>query len=247
VRQVDLAQRPLVELGAHGHAAALGRRWPERLARAALVGGGREALLVVGGVVLDAAHHALRLGGLDPVHAHSGHEVRVLAVALERAATERRAHDVQRGRVDHVVALQLHLVGDDVAVAARHARVEGGCDRHRYRQRGRLALPWADRAVAVVGRRQRDPFDAVARARVLVGTARDAEEVVTAEQCDLLVARELGEEELGAGFGRHRGVAPRMVAAAAGGVGARRDHQRDRCADQREQHPSHAPNDCTDA
>src|SRR6478672_13179419 len=96
LRQVDLAQRTVVDGDVHGHAAALRARPDRRPGRADAL-----ALLVVQREVLDVADHTLRLGAVDPRHAEAAHQERVLPIALERPAPERRAHDVHgRGEDD---------------------------------------------------------------------------------------------------------------------------------------------------
>jgi hypothetical protein len=138
--------------------------------------------------VLDVADHALRLDAADPGDAHPRHQEGILAEGLERAAAERRPHQVH-GRGEHdVVALRSRLVADDRPMTARQRAVEGGGqgDRRGHRR----GLPGADprRAVAVVGGRQPHPLDAVAGARVRAGAAGDPGPLVAAQQRDLLVA-----------------------------------------------------------
>jgi hypothetical protein len=176
LRQVDLAQRALVEAGvdadprAHDGAADRGAR---RLVA--------DPLLVVDRVVLDVADDALALDAARPPDRHPPREVRVLAEVLERAAVERRAEHVHRGRVDDVVALLLDLVADQRAVAEGVVEREGGRERHRGRERGGLALAGADRAVAEVHGRQADAVDAVERPGVRALAPDDAGVLVALE------------------------------------------------------------------
>jgi hypothetical protein len=242
VRQVDLAQRALVDLLVDEHPVALDRRRPERLARSAGVRQRRGALLVVGGEVLDVGDHALRLQPADPADRHLGIEVRVLAVGLKGAPAQRRAHDVDRRPEDDVVALVAGLVADHRAVGDGQPAVEGRGERHRDRHRGRLALARADRAVAEEHLRDVEPRHAVLGAGMRTAVARaHAGEVVSGEQPDLLVGRERLQQEPSTCVGAQGRVAPRMAATATRPMGARRE-QHDGSRGQQTQHtPAHGP------
>ena len=102
--QVDLVQRPRIDLGADRHAFGL---------------------LVVGGEVLDCSHHALALHSLDVGHGRARGEFRVFAVVLEVAATQRRARDVHRRAENHVLAVPLGLARDGCAHALDQRGIEG--------------------------------------------------------------------------------------------------------------------------
>ena len=84
-----------------------------------------EALLVVGGEVLDDRDRTLSLGALDPGNGHLGIEERVLAVALEGSPAHRRPHDVHRRGIDEVVALLGRLVAGHGTGLAGEARLPG--------------------------------------------------------------------------------------------------------------------------
>ena len=234
LRQVDLAQRALVHNRVLGHAVARHGRRTERLTGIAEVGHrSGVALLVVGGEVLHVRHYALGLRAVDPAHGGPRVEERVLAICLEGAATERSAHDVHGGGEDHVVAFVLRLVADHVAVADGHRRIEGGRQSHRRRHRRGRSLPHAHRAVRVVDGRKTDSRDAIARARVAVCPAGSARQIVAREQRDLLVLGEGVEQKAGAGVGGQRRVAPRVVAAAPGGMRRRGEQHPDQPREQR--------------
>ena len=234
LRPVDLAQRALVDHRVDQQAIAPGGRRPERLAGAALVGRRARALLVVRRVVLDVRDHALRLGTEDPADGHPRYEPGILAVGLEGAPVQRRPHDVHGRREDHVVALELGLVGHRRAVAPGQGRVEGRRERHRHGHRRRLPLARADRPVAVVGGRDADAHHTIARPGVRVRPAARPEGIVAGEQRDLLVHGQGVQQEVRPLVGGERRVTPgpRPGIAAAPGRGrarrARKEH-RDRC------------------
>ena len=177
------------------------------------------ALLVVRGEVLDVRDHTLCLEAADPLHAEPGREERVLAEALERAPPERRAQDVDRRGVGHVVALELGLVADQAAVAARQRSVEARGQRERRGQRGARSLPHPHRPVGQVERRQVQARHAVPHPRVGSGSPEHAAGLVTAEQVDPLGRGQRVEQQVGPLPCRERGVAPRMGAAASSGLG----------------------------
>ena len=96
--------------------------------------------------MLDVCHHPLRLQAFDPPHRGLAREERVLAVGLERAPAQRRAHDVHRRSPVAVEAAVLYLPPHDGAIAACRRSVEVGGERrggrHRCRRggaRGRAA------------------------------------------------------------------------------------------------------------
>lgn len=221
LRQVDLAHRAVVDdrvlrIAGPDDAEPGGQVLVEEPTREV------DALLVVGREVLDVADHTGRLRTLDPRHAQTAGQQRVLAIALERTAGQRGTRDVDRRGVDDVVALGLGLRRGDRAVRPSQLGVERRGKRQRCRQPDRLALTRADRSVAVVDRRHVQAGYALLDAGVGVRAAeRAAHQVVAAEQTDLLVERELGEEQVGPLAGAQRGVAPRVVAAPARGDGRR--------------------------
>ena len=78
-------------------------------------------LLVVGDEVLHARRHPAALQALDVGHGQLGGEHRVLGEALEVAAAERRALEVDGGAEQHVGALGARLLGQRRARPARPA------------------------------------------------------------------------------------------------------------------------------
>src|SRR5581483_11711669 len=102
--QVDLAQRALADLGADGHALELG---------------------VVAGEVLEAGGDAARLHAAHERGRDAAAEVRVLGVALEVAAADRRALDVDRRAEEHLRALALRLFAQGGANGLDQLRVPG--------------------------------------------------------------------------------------------------------------------------
>ena len=212
-RKVDLAERALVDHHIDGVAVAE-HAHPERHALRCRP----HAFLVIGGEVLHVGDHALALRALDPGDGHAAGQPRILAVAFEGPAAERRPHDVDRGREDDVVALALGFVADRRAVARGEGRIPGRGEADGRGHRRRHAGAHAHRAVGVVDGGQIDARHPVAGAGVRARLAAHAEEVVAPEERDPFVRRELLQQEPGARVGRQRGVAPGMIAAAARGV-----------------------------
>ena len=102
--EVDLPECPLGDLGADGHPLVL---------------------LVVAGVVLDAAPDP---GSLHPPHVGDGQarrQQRVLGEGLEGASGQRRTRDADRRSEQHVDALGVCLGGQHVAEALHQRRVPG--------------------------------------------------------------------------------------------------------------------------
>ena len=203
VGQVDLAQRALVHARVHGQAAAHQAHAQRSAGRA-----DAHALLVVHRVVLDVADHALGLRAAQPLHAQPRHQVRVLAVGLERAPAERRAHDVHGGSEDHVVALVLDLVSDHGSVVAGQRPVEGGGQADRGGHGRGLARAHAHGPVAVVDGRHPNARHAAVGAGVGALAAGGALQVLAAQQPHLLVTGQRADQQRGALVGRQRGVAP---------------------------------------
>lgn len=115
-RQVDLAQRPLVDLGAHPH--------PVRL-------------LVVGREVLEGRADA---HGLLTAHVRCSEDAgqqRVLGVVLEVAAAQRRSLDVDAGPEDHLHTERPRLLTDGRADPLGHRRVPAAPHGHGWREAGR--------------------------------------------------------------------------------------------------------------
>jgi hypothetical protein len=115
-RQVQLAQHVLGDPGVVGPALRLG---------------------VVAHEVLDASGDAGALHAADERHPEPGGQHRVLGEALEAAAAERRAHQVDGRRQQHVDTLGPGLGAQRGGELADQARVPGGAEGGRARQAGR--------------------------------------------------------------------------------------------------------------
>ena len=148
-RQLDLMQRARIDVDVDERPAAVDTEdW-------------RDAdlpLLVVGGEVLDVRHHPLRLQPVGPADGRLPGEERVLAVGLEGAPAERRAHDVDGRPEVAVEAAVLDLRADDRPVARRHRLIEVRRQRdrgwHRRRAvRARAQTAGAERTVGELDRR----------------------------------------------------------------------------------------------
>ena len=127
--EVNLPECALGDLGADGHPLVL---------------------LVVAGVVLDAAPHP---GALHPLHVgdrQARRQQRVLGEGLEGASGQRRARDADRRPEQHVDALGVRLGGEHFAEALHQRRIPGRADRHAAGQRQRTP---PDQAVAPDARR----------------------------------------------------------------------------------------------
>ena len=143
-REVDLAQRALVDARQVGGALGLG---------------------VVGDEVLDAHAHAAVLRGADDVHGDRAGEQRVLGVALEVAAADGRALQVHlRGEHD-VDAVAARLGGEHRADLVGQVDVPRRGERAGRREGGRRLVgavgdaAHAGRAVGDVHRAQADVRD----------------------------------------------------------------------------------------
>ena len=121
---MDLTQGTLGDLGADRHALVL---------------------LVVAGVVLDAARDATPLDALHVGDGEAGRQQRVLGERLEGAPGQGGAHDADRRPEQHVDSLGPRLGGQDPAQAAHQRRVPSRPDRRAAGQRE--GAP-ADEAVA---------------------------------------------------------------------------------------------------
>ncbi len=130
--QVQLAQGAFGDQVVHGEAVGLG---------------------VVGDEVLDGGADTAGLDAGDVTGADDARQVRVLAVALEVAAAERRAVQVDGGGEQDVDALAAGLLGEQRACAAGECGVPGGGERGRRGQGyggvvgGPAHAPHADRPV----------------------------------------------------------------------------------------------------
>jgi hypothetical protein len=141
--QVQLAQGTLGDLRADRHALELG---------------------FVADVVLDARADAVVLEAGDEPRREARGEQRVLGVALEVAAAERRAVQVDRGPEKDLRALRLRLGGQRGADLLQQRRVPRRTERAADGEAGRRrpGQRVASRAVRTVGDLQRgdaDPFD----------------------------------------------------------------------------------------
>ncbi len=114
-RQIDLVQRPLVDL---------------------LVDAVALVLLIIGVKMLDRGNHALALHALDVSHAQPGRQKWILAIALKVAAPQRHPVDVHRRPQNHVPAQRLHLLPNRLALALNQLRVPCGSHRHARRKTG---------------------------------------------------------------------------------------------------------------
>ena len=111
-------------------------------------------LLVVGDEVLDARRHAAALQPVDVGHRQVGGEHRVLREALEVAAAQRRALEVDGGAEQHLGALGARLLGQrgadaldqvDVPRGARARRRTGTTPTAGRRRSAGRARRWARR------------------------------------------------------------------------------------------------------
>ena len=165
-RQVELAQRPLVDPDVHGHPLGL------RVVADEVLDGGTDPL------ALQAAH----VGDPDPRG-----EQRVLGEALEVPAAVRGPVQVHRGGEQHVHALAPRLGGQQPADRRYPVAVPGGGQRRRRRhvRRGVPLVPGlaADPGRAVGGH---DP------AQAGVGFGVERPEVRAGQQPDLLLGGEPG-------------------------------------------------------
>ena len=127
--EVDLPEGTLVDLGADRHPLVL---------------------LVVAGVVLDAAGDPAVLHAPHVGDGEAGGEERVLGEGLEGAAGQRRADDADRRAEEDVDVLGAGLGGEDRAEAPDQLGVPRRADGHAARQR---QGPAADEAVAPDARR----------------------------------------------------------------------------------------------
>ena len=170
--KVDLAEGPLWHVGADRHALEL---------------------RVVAHEVLDRGAHAAALDATDERHGHARGQVRVLGVALERAAGEGCAVDVDGRRQQHVGSLAAGLVAQLDADVAHELGVPRGGQRRATRE-ARRARPTgpllAARPVGPVGHLQGG--DPQTRHR------RCVPEVGAGDEAHLLLQRQLPEELLDA-------------------------------------------------
>ncbi len=142
-REVDLAQGSLGDLGADRHPLVL---------------------LVVAGVVLDAAPDTTPLHALHVGDGEAGRQQRVLGERLEGAAGQGSAHDAHRRSEQHVDSLGPRLGGQDLAQARHQRRVPGRPDRRAARQGQGAATdeavaPHARRPVGDLERRETHSLD----------------------------------------------------------------------------------------
>ncbi len=173
-RQVDLAQRPRVDVGADLHPVGL---------------------LVVGREVLHRRADALRLQPRDVRGAEDAAEQGVLGDVLEVAAAQRRPLDVDAGAEHHVHAEGARLAADGGADARGDLRVPAAADRDRRREAGggqrRVQAQVVEAAglpahpVRAVGHDDRGQSD-------LLG-GLGGPEVVAGQQSRLLLERQRGE------------------------------------------------------
>ncbi len=116
--EVDLPKGALVHLGADRHPLVL---------------------LVVAGVVLDAAGHPVALHASHVGDGDAGGQARVLRVGLEGAAGQRRAGNADRGPEQDIDALGPGFGGQHLAHALDELGVPGGADGHAAGERERAA------------------------------------------------------------------------------------------------------------
>ena len=186
--QVDLPQRPLVDLGRHGH--------PVRL-------------LVVRGEVFERGTHAPALDAAHERRAELAGEQRVLGEVLEVAPAQRRALHVHSGAEQHRDLLRPALVTQRDADAGEEVDVPGRGEPGR-RGKARGGNGRADAEMVARGRLLAQPVRSVGD-----HDGRDAEprdgfgvpEVGAVQQSGLLLERERveqrGDVEPGRGVGCH--------------------------------------------
>ena len=115
-RQMDLVQRPLVDLGRDRHPLVL---------------------LVVAGEVLNATGHPPGLHSAHVGDGQAGREERVLGEGLERPPGQRRPHKAYRRPQQHVDVLRAGLGGQHAAQPPDQLGVPGRPHGHAARQRQR--------------------------------------------------------------------------------------------------------------
>ena len=194
-RQVDLAQRALVDLGADGHPLVL---------------------LVVAGEVLHAAPDATGLHGGDVGDGDARAQVGVLGEGLEGAAGERRARDAHGRTEEEMDAFRAGfgsqgraIAGDEVDVPRRPRRHAAG-----ESERPALADALPAHARGTVGHLERTEPDML--------DGRQVPDVNAGGERRLLGGAELGDDALGAcvlggsgwtGGGGHRVILQQIPAA----------------------------------
>jgi hypothetical protein len=134
--EVQLAQRPLVDDGAHVTPVA----FP-----------------VVGDVVFRRRDDVLGLDALDHGRPDLAGEQGVLGDVLEVAPAVRDPHDVDAGSEHHVLAVGLHLAGERAPERPGELRVERRGQRHRRRERRRRTRVRLDTHRAVDESERGDP------------------------------------------------------------------------------------------
>ena len=157
-REVDLAQGALVHFRADAEALEL---------------------LLVGEVMLDAGADALTLQPGDVGDGHARGQVGVFGEALEVAAAQRRAVDVDGGAEQHLRALGFGLLGQRLPDALDQRRVPGrgqhgpGGEGRRRHAAGEGVAPRPVRAVGHLQRRNTEPLDGDRMPRIGAGQQRD--------------------------------------------------------------------------
>ena len=179
VRQVDLAQRPLVDRHVDAEARVLD---------------------AVGGEVLGVGDHVLLRAAHEPDR-HAAEVERVLAVGLLRAAPARVAQHVDRRREEDARRLRARLLADRLADALLERRVPGRAARHADRERRGVPRPGAHAARPV------DHAEAGDAERGRAGRAPAVAERAAVHLRDLLGERHLREQRVDARLDGVAGVA----------------------------------------
>ncbi len=178
-REIDLAQGALVDV---------------HVDRAAI------PFLVVAGVMLDRGSDSPALDSLHVRDGHAAGEMRILAEALEIAAAERRAVNVDAGTEKNVPARRARLVAQRLADLVHEFRIPGRGHRDIRGEARRLHAP-ADpvRAIGDPQRRNAEPREIHRLPAVLPG-----------EQIDLFLQRHAREQIVDALFDREFRVLVRI-------------------------------------